>query len=192
MKIKTLWVSFFFCAIVSIGVSGCSTIKSTSTKLQQSRNRCLKNDQDRLFRTYKAYGYAYDRNNTSQRIDSIANILSNKAERDTLFVIEYCNWPLYDYRAYIWNRKSGYSVFDSGGISNTINEDSRLIKLIETWNKSNILSKSHSKPKAYEGEKQRLIMCSRLVMYKGKCIEVETLSLQEIDMDYPKSPVILE
>lgn len=192
MKIRSFWVLFFTFTIVSFGFSGCNTTKTTSSKLLQSRLRCLKNDQDKLFQTYEAYSYAFDRNNTSQRIDSIANILSNKAERDTLFVIEYCNWPLYNYRAYIWNRKTGYSIFDSGEIFNTINEDSRLIKLIERWNKSHILSISHSKPKAYEGEKQRLFMCSRLIMYKGECIEVETISLQDIDMDYPKSPTIFE
>lgn len=172
-------------------LTGCQSTTKINSLLTMSQEKALSNDQHIMAKAYKAYSCARDKNNIRQIIDTLTAALSFGKAMDTIYIIEHCNYPFFDYYASIWNRNSGYSIDDTGKIVDTVNEDIRFIELIETWNKKNILSKSHARPLVYESEKQRLTMCNRLIMNNGSCVECETICISDMDMDCPIIPLII-
>lgn len=189
---KLIFKIYFFCTILSIGVSGCITQKNPSFLLVKSRNEFLIKEQQIMKQDFEAYNNAYNKNKIGQLIDSITMSISDQYGMDTLFIIERCNPQLYYYISYIWNGNSCYTIYNSGEIENGTRKDERLLKLIESWDEQQMASISHAKPLAYEGSFQRRIMCSRLIMNKGVCINVETICLSDINFDCSDNPKIFE
>lgn len=178
------------CAMTGCKVSG--TIGST---LQESQNRCLKQNQIDLMKIFDAYQYARSMYNTNHIIDSIIISISLKNQRDTIFIIEDCSPPLYSYYAIIWNRNNGFTLYGSGNYEKRIlnNENtSKTMKLIEKWDKSEIISKSHEKPLIYYGEWMQSCIASRIILNNSKVESIESVFYSEIDWENDRDPWLLE
>lgn len=186
-----------FLVITLCGVSSCKVTETTiSSSLLESQNNCLKYNQTYLAEIFDGYQYARGKNNISLKIDSImASISSASAkEQDTIFIMENCNPPLYSYYAIIWNKDNVFTISGSGFILKRVrNEDSlKLMRLIERWDKEEIMSKSHERPLKHYGEWPESIIASRIVMRRTKCEAVESVFFSDIDWESKDVPVLFE
>ena len=176
------------------GITGCKVNKPINTLLLESQNNCLKYNQTCLADIFEAYQIARCNNNISQIIDSIVVSVSSGKERDTIFILESCNPPLYSYHAIIWNKDNVFTLSASGSIIKKVrNEDSvKLMRMLEVWDKEEIMSKSHEQPLKYYGEWIESRIASRIIMRQGKCKATESIFFSAIDWGSTDVPFLLE
>ena len=188
-KIRTTFLVIMLCV-----VTGCKVSKPINDLLLESQNNCLEYNQTRLAEIFEAYQIARCNNNISQTIDSIITSISNGKEQDTIFILENCNPPIYSYYAIIWNKDDVYTLSGSGSIVKRVrNEDNlKLMKLIEKWDKDEIISKSHEQPLKYYGEWIESRIASRIVMRQGKCEAAESIFFTDIDWESTDIPWLIE
>ncbi|MCR4815972.1 MAG: hypothetical protein K5842_02155 [Bacteroidales bacterium] len=182
-----------FLVITLCGVSSCKVSETTiSSSLLESQNSCLKYNQTYLAEIFDGYRYARCKNNIGLKMDSIMTSISSGKELDTIFIIENCNPPLYSYYAIIWNKDNVFTLSRSGSILKRVrNEDSlKLMRLIERWDKEEIMSKSHEQPLKHYGEWPESIIASRIVMRRTKCEEVESIFFSDIDWESRDVPIL--
>lgn len=189
---KRIRIVFFIISLCSM--SGCQVSKTISLSLSESQKNCLKATQNLLVDIFEAYQIARQTNNIGQTIDSIMTSISYGKEQDTIFIIESCNPPLYSYYAIIWNKDDVYSLTGSGTIVKRVrSEDNiKLMKLVEKWNKNEIISTSHEKPLSYCGEWLNSRIASCIVIRQGKCETSESVFFSDIDWESCNLPLLLE
>lgn len=180
-------------SLVLLCLCGCSVNKSTFSMLTKSHKQCLNQEKIGLSKAFDAYRIAKNNNNISQTIDSVIMSLTNKNDKDTIYIVEDCNPPLYSYNAIIWSRGNAVTLFGSGVILGGIgDEDKELISIVEKWDRLSILQKSHEQPLSYSGEWVETRIASRIIMGEGKCLRVETICFPAIDMYNASTPTIGE
>ena len=138
-------IRIIFLVVTLCGVTGCKVSKPINALLLESQNVCLIDNQTRLEKMFEAYQYGRRIRNISQPIDSIMTAISSGKEQDTIFILESCNPPLYSYYAIVWNKDNAFTLYNSESIVKGLgNEDElKLMRLIEKWDKEEIMSKSH-------------------------------------------------
>ena len=184
-----------FLVIILCVLSGCKVSEPTiSSSLSEAQNNCLKNNQTTLADIFEGYQFARRNNNISQTIDSIMMSISYGKEQDTIYIIESCSPPIYSYHAVIWNKDNVFTLSGSGFITKRErNEDDLvLMKMIERWNKEEIISKSHEQPLKYYGEWIRSRIGSRIVIRQAKCEAAESIFFYAIDLKNDDKPVLFE
>lgn len=183
------------CIVIMIcGLIGCKTSKLPNTLLCESQNDCLKYNQTCLAKIFKSYQTARCGYNINQAIDSIVASISAEKERDTIFIIETCNPPVYDYFALIWNKDQVFTVYSGGPI--IINNDHsgnnfKLMRLIEKWDKEEIMTKNHKQPLKYEGDWVQSKIASRIIMSQAKCESSESIFFTDIDWESKDIPYLI-
>lgn len=178
-------------SIVLLSLLGCASSRTTQTMLNNSHKKCYTEETERLSQAFEAYKLARSRNNVSQTMDSIITAFSNKDDKDTIYILESCNPPLYQYYAMIWNRHNSITLFGSGTTTKQMgSEDQLLISLIENWDKPKILEASHEKPMSYGSEWEESRIASRIILENGKCLQIETIYFSPIDMKNTNIPVL--
>lgn len=187
-------IKIIFLVIVLCGITGCKVSKPVNTSLLESQNKCLKYNQTCLADIFEAYQIARCNNNISQTIDSIVVSISSGKERDTIFVLECCNPPLYSYYAIIWNKDNVFTLSASGSIIKKVrNEDClKLMKMIEIWDKEEVVSKSHEQPLKYHGAWIESRIASRFIIRQTKCEAAESIFFSDIDWGSTDVPFLLE
>lgn len=180
--------------IVLCSISGCKVGETISSSLSESQNACLKYNKTVLDDMIGAYQFARSYNNVNHTIDSIITSISRGKEQDTIFVIEGCNPPSYSYYAIIWNKDNAFTVWSSDNFEKRIfdEEDEMLLRLIERWDKDEIISRSHEKPLIYRGNWFESRIANRIVMSQGKCEAVESMLFSAINFDLSVTPLLIE
>ena len=179
--------------ITLCSASSCNVNKTSSTLLWESQRRCLKENQTRLEEKFDTYQNIRCKKNLNHIIDSLVTSISSENEKDTIYVIESCNPPLYVYYAFIWNKDSAftlqiYPVLIKKGVPEI---DKELLRIIEKWDENEIISKSHEKSLHYQGNWDQTSIASRLIMVNGKCEIVESIYFFQMDLECKDVPVIL-
>lgn len=187
-------IRIVFLIIILCGVSGCKVSETISLSLSESQNNCLKYNQTALMDIFEAYRIARCNNNISPIIDSIITSISYGKEKDTIFILECCNPPLYSYYAIIWNNDNVYTLSGSGSIVKKVRSEGnlKLMRIIEKWDKDDIISKSHEQPLKYYGEWIESRIASRIVMRQEKCESAESILFSDIDWESKDVPFLLE
>lgn len=193
--LKTTSVLFhtFIISLFLFCLCGCSVNRSTCTLLTKSHKQCLEQEKIHLSNVFDAYRIAKNKNNIGQTIDSVVMSFSNRNDRDTIYMIEECNPPLYSYNAVIWNSRNAITIFGSGSISSKLEDDDRrLIGIVEEFDRLRILQKSHEQPLSYSGEWEETRIASRIIMERGKSVHVESILFKAIDVNSNNVPILIE
>ena len=187
-------IRFVFLVITLCCMSSCEVVGNINSKLSKSQNKCLEYNQMVLSDTFEAYRIARLNNNVDQTIDSVVTAISSGKDRDTVFVIETCNPPLFSYYAIIWDKDNVFTLSRSGRLKNdVVNEnDIKVMQMIERWDKEEILSKSHEKPFIYYGEWPNTRIASRIMMSETDCVSIESVLFSAIDFDMDVVPTLIE
>ena len=153
MKAKVILFRILVIGLVLGGLLGCSVNRSTCSMLAKSHKQCLEQEKEELCNRFDAYRIAKNRNNIGETIDSVVVAFSNRNGKDTIYMVEDCNPPLYSYNAVIWNSGKAVTLFGSGVISDKIvDEDKKMIEIVEKWDRLRLLQKSHEQPLSHSGE----------------------------------------
>ena len=187
-------IRFLFLILTLCCVFSCKISDMISSSLSKSQNICLKENQTDLKEIFMAYQFARKNHSINHVMDSIITSLSDGKEHDTVFVMESCNPPLYSYYAIVWNKDDIYTLFDSESFCKGAcgENDLMLMKIIEKWDKKNIISKSHEMPLSYYGEWPVSRIASRIVIRRAKCESVESVFFYEIDTRRNANPVLYD
>lgn len=193
MKGKVILFRILVIGFVLGSLWGCSVNRSTCSMLAKSHKQCLEQEKECLYNTFEAYRKAKNKNNIGETIDSVVMSFSNRNGKDTIYMVEDCNPPLYSYNAVIWNSGKAVTLFGSGVISDKIaDEDKKLIGIVEKWDRLRILQKSHEQPLSHSGEWEETRIASRIIMEGGKCVHVESILFTAIDVNANNVPVVIE
>lgn len=187
-------IRVIFIVILLLGVSSCKVSETTGSSLSVSQSSCLKYNQNHLAEVFEAYQIARRNNNINQTIDSITTAISYGRDWDTIYIIESCNPPLFSYHAIIWNKDNVFTLSGTGSLVKKVRDRDNLkfMRMIEKWDKEEIVSKSHEQPLKYYGEWIQSRIASRIVMRWAKCATVESVFFYDIDWESNDVPILFE
>ena len=131
-------------------------------------------------------------------VDSIVSTMV-LGDCDTLFILENCNPPMYEYQYYaiLLNRDNGWMIYGDGTVYNNYeprNESEKgLMELVREFDYSKILRYEHERPLAYHGSESRNRIMTRIIITKGKCVNVQSyIIMNDIRFSRKTSPVIID
>lgn len=187
-KIRTVFLVITICC-----VTGCKVSAPINALLSKSQKKCLNYNQACLAESFETYQVVRSYYNIGQTIDSIVASVSYGKERDTIFIVESCGPPVFSYHAIVWNKDNVFILTSSGSVIKQFpGENSlKLMKMIERWDKKEIMSKSHEQPLKYYGEWIESRIASRIVMRQAKCEAVESIFFSDIDWESKDIPYML-
>lgn len=187
--IKMRRTTIFFFSLLFL-LSGCSSsdygvLLNKSHKAALSENHKKENDISQalnLSRTSLA---------VSRLMDSVITLINQKERCDTIFIVDECNPPLFEYHAYIWGRTTVYLLKDGYPTTNICVDnsfDKRFKSLIEEWNQQSILIYSNSKPFTHYHPWTKYVVASRIILAKGVPTDISSVVFKSIDFDYRGTP----
>lgn len=174
--------------IGSASLMGCS-----SHTLESMISSAQKQSIDDYLQQLDAYHLEHKYTHAAATRDSLIQVMVNQPE-DTIYIVEYCNPPLYTYFAYIWNSHKQFVFYDNGSVYEQpiFERDKPLIPLIEKWDKRQINIYSNSKPLVHNGYWMESVIATRLIFGNGKCINADAILFREIDFDCTAPITIIE
>ena len=172
---------------------GCSS-GSYSLLINKSHKSALAQKQKKELASAEAFYLSRSNPAISRLIDSVVTIITQEEGCDTLYIVEKCNPPLYEYIAYIWGRTSMYLVRDGypsakAYVDTTL--DKRFKSLIEEWNQEMISRYSNSKPFAYFHPWTETVVATRIIISK-EGPKVSSVVFRRIDFDSTAEPSFLD
>lgn len=176
--------------------TGCShhgiekIIGNTQVRAQEEYIRQVKED-------LKRYELAKQNGVVGKAIDSILHttVLS---ETDTVFLIENCNPPMYQYQYYAFlliNEKE-WTIYWDGKVQNNNTprnaSETKMKELVRRFNYNEICRLEHERPLAYHGAETRYQIITRFVFRNGHFVNVQSYIMHDIRLEGETSPVIFD
>ncbi len=189
INLKMRRTIYFFFSLLFL-LSGCGS-SDYGVLLNKSQKDALLENHKKEIGISQALNLSRTSSAVSQLMDSVITIINQKERCDTVFIVDECNPPLFEYHAYIWGRTTVYLLKDGCPTAKVCVDnsfDKRLKSLIEEWNQQLILIYSNSKPFTYYHPWTRNVVASRIVLSKGMPTDISSIVFKSIDFDYLGTP----
>lgn len=192
------FIQFILMGILWFAITvGCSNHRITGVT---NRTHLMAQEEyiNKIRKDIKRYSLAKQDGIVGKVVDSIVSTMVFR-DCDTLFILEDCNPPMYEYQYYaiLLYRDKGWTIYWDGTVYNNYepkNESEKgIMEIVREFDYTKILRYEHERPLAYYGSESRNRIMTRIIIANGKCVNVQSyIIMNEIQFYGETSPVIFD